>query len=586
MLLIPVLNPPRKSGKRRKNVATKKKTRRRSTIRTTTRKRGKLTWTEAAAVSGALYPKSYPKWHEKAGQKTGSRAGKAMSKFDALRWKRPVVGYLTSQMVREWYDPTHGGATARKGTKRMKGAVELFKTREGQLAQYRKEHGTPWKRHPQYYKRGKKKGKRKKDYKVLFGKVKFRSGRGPASSVKVYRGFSPSQRQIDRLVAGGFAGHTSAPGGKVKLNKPRRRRKARKRPARTKSGRFRKKARKNPRRRTRGKKRKSTRRRRRKAPQLYNNPRRRKRRRKSKRKGRRRRKAYSYKANPRRRKRRRKSKARPRRRKRRKKAYKANPRGRKCRRRRRRRKSTGMRRYSNNPMRILKGMINDLKDTPKWITAGHILFGMGLNGSLCGYALTRTPLARVRFLQQRGVVGSLARLAVCGLGAGVISAVGAIASRALGNPKLLRGARTNLLIGGMAYALANFAYEVMPGPAGMLFIPQVSAPQRRGLPSGGVEGWGPDYKYGYGGGMGSVISPEDLVAGESLARNVNEFSGMNDWMELSGLGSSGGAPVPMEDLRGYPGQYGGGMGGMNDWVELTSNNALVRAGFDPGVEAF
>jgi hypothetical protein len=39
----------------------------------------------------------------------------------------------------------------------------------------------------------------------------------------------------------------------------------------------------------------------------------------------------------------------------------------------------------------------------------------------------------------------------------------------------------------------------------------------------------------------------------------------------------------MEDLRGYPGQYGGGMG---DWVELTSNNALVRAGFDPGTEAF
>jgi hypothetical protein len=209
---------------------------------------------------------------------------------------------------------------------------------------------------------------------------------------------------------------------------------------------------------------------------------------------------------------------------------------------------------------------------------------MGLNGSLCGFALTRTPLARVGFLQQRGVVGSLARLVVCGLGAGAISAAGAIAARALGNPKLLRGARTNLLIGGMAYALANFAYEMFPGTAGMLFIPQVTAPsRRRSLPTSDVSGWGPDYKYGYGGGMGSVISPEDLVAGESLARNVNEFSGMNDWMELSGMGSSGGAPVPMEDLRGYPGQYGGGM---NDWVELTSNNALVKAGFDPGVEAF
>ncbi len=186
--MIPVLmNPPRRT-----KVATKKKTKKRrsSVVRTTTRKRGKLTWTEAAAVSGALYPKKYPRWHEKGGQKTGSRSGKAMSKFDALRWKRPVVGFLTRQMVREWYDPSRGGATARKSSKRMKKAVTLFKKREEQLAEYRKQQGTPWKRHPQKYKIGKKKGQRKKDFKVVRGKVKFRSGRGPASSVRVYRGFS------------------------------------------------------------------------------------------------------------------------------------------------------------------------------------------------------------------------------------------------------------------------------------------------------------------------------------------------------------------------------------------------------------
>ena len=88
--------------------------------------------------------------------------------------------------------------------------------------------------------------------------------------------------------------------------------------------------------------------------------------------------------------------------------------------------------------------------------------------------------------------------------------------------------------------------------------------------------------------MGMVMSPEDLVAGESLARNVNEFSGMggmggmNDWMELSGLGQ-GGTPVPLEDLRGYPGQYGGGM---NDWVELNATSGIVEAGFNPGAETF
>jgi len=50
--------------------------------------------------------------------------------------------------------------------------------------------------------------------------------------------------------------------------------------------------------------------------------------------------------------------------------------------------------------------------------------------------------------------------------------------------------------------------------------------------------------------------------------------------------------VPLEDLRGYPGQYGGGMNdwmelsGMGDWVEIDPNANLVKAGFDPGTETF
>jgi hypothetical protein len=583
MLLIPVLNPPKKSGKRRNKVATKKKTKRRSsTVRTTTRKKGKLTWTEAARASGAVYPAKYPQWHDKAGEKTGSKKGMPMSKWEALQWKRPVVGYISQKMVRDWYDPKTGGATARKNSKQMKAATARWAAAEAKMAEFRKKSGTPWKRHTEYYKRdvknkaGKvihKKGSRKKDYKVLFGKVKFRTGRGPSRTIKVRRGFSPSQSQIDSLIRGGFAGHTSAPGGKVKLNKPRRRKKAKRR--RSARNNPKTKARKNPRRKARkakknphrkAKARKNPRRKARKAKR--NAPKRRvKSRRKKRRKNpARKRNAYSHKAKPKRRKRK-KAKARK------------NP-GRKVRRRRRVRRNPGLKLPA-----VLQGMVTDLQSAPKWITAGHILIGAGSNAALCGYLLTRGPLARVRFLQQRGLVGSVSRLALCGLSAGAISAAGAFAAKALGNPKLLRGARTNLLIGGMAYALANFLYEVMPGTAGMLMIPQMSAPRSRALASGGetMQGYGPDYKYGYGGGMGAVISPEDLVAGESLARNVNEFSGMGDWMELSGLGSSGGAPVPMEDLRGYPGQYCGGMG---DWVELTSNNALVKAGFDPRVEAF
>lgn len=589
MLLIPVLNPPRKPKKGRKNVAKKAKKKSKanpspSPVRTTTRKKGKLTYVEAARASAAVYPKAYPGWHEKAGQKTGSRAGRPLSKEDALRYKRPIVGYLTRQMIREWHDPSKGGATAGSDTARLHKAAELFKTREKQLADYRKVMGTPWKRHAQKYKRGPKKGQRKKDYKIVGGKVKFRASRGPVSTVKVFRGFSPSLRTINRLVEGGFAGGLSAPGGKMKLNKPRRRKKARRSVSKNKP------VRKNAKRRLKAKAVK--------VPQLWNKPKKRKKVRRKKavlknpmrknakrRKPAKRHKAYAYKAkkNPKRRRRVRKNAIKvkankPRRRKARKFGMvKAN----KPRRRRRKARKFGMVKFSKNPMSILKGMVSDLKSAPKWITAGHILLGAGTTAAAAGFMLTRTPLARISFLQQRGVVGSLSRLALVGLTAGGISAAGALLSRLIGNPRLLRGAQTNLLIGGFAYGMANFLYEVMPGTAGMLMIPQVSAPTRVGV-SGLGRYYGPDYKYGYGG-MGSVESPEALVAGESLARNVNEFSGMNDWMELSGLGSSGGAPVPMEDLRGYPGQYGGGM---NDWVELDSMGAMVEAGFDPGTQAF
>jgi hypothetical protein len=486
-----------------------------------TRKTG-MSYSEAARASGAVYPKKFPSWHKKAGRSTGALAGKPLTKGDALMWKRPVVGYINRKMVKGWWHPTEGGAGARRGSKRMKAAIAWYKEWEKAMKASRKVRRSHWKRKPERYKRGPKKGRIKKDYKVTKDdKVKFRKGRGPMSYVKVFRGFSPSTPEISDLVRAGQAGHMFAPGGKVKLNKPRRRKKARRRrPAAKKNPRRRKRrvqAKKNPRHKAKGKKRPTRRKKRRVS--MLNNPRRKKRRGKKRRRA----KAVRRRKNPVRRKRRKtKAKANPRRRR---KARKG---------RRRRRRSTGMRRYSKNPMGILKGMLKDLKDTPKWITAGHILFGAGANATLCGWALTRTPLARVRFLQERGILGSVARLAMCGLGAGAISAAGALAARALGNPKLLRGARTNLLIGGMAYALANFLYEVAPGTAGMFMIPQVSTP-RRGIASASMEGWGPDYKYGYGG-MGAVVSPEDLVAGESLARNVNEFSGMGDWMELSGLG--------------------------------------------------
>ncbi|GAG38097.1 unnamed protein product, partial [marine sediment metagenome] len=236
----------------------------------------------------------------------GALAGRTMTKGDALEWKRPVVGYMNRAMVKGWHHPTEGGAGARRGSKRMKKAVSWFKTWQTAMKSSRKVRRSHWKRTPERYKRGPKKGRIKKDYKVTdAGKVKFRKGRGPVSRIPVWRGFSPSDNEISALVRAGQAGHMFAPGGKVKLNKPRRRKKARRRrPAAKKNPRRRKKAKKNPRRRKKAKAKRSPRRKRRRVP-MFNNPKRKKR--KGRRRTKRRAKAVRRRKNPRRR---RKTKAR------------------------------------------------------------------------------------------------------------------------------------------------------------------------------------------------------------------------------------------------------------------------------------
>ena len=84
--------------------------------------------------------------------------------------------------------------------------------------------------------------------------------------------------------------------------------------------------------------------------------------------------------------------------------------------------------------------------------------------------------------------------------------------------------------------------------------------------------------YGPVSGLGMVESPEALVAGESMA------------MQMKGLGSSGGMPVPIEDIRGMGGMSDwmelSGMSGMGDWVEMAPDSSLVMSGFNPGSESF
>ena len=71
-------------------------------LRTKTGKKRSITWLEAARSSGAVYAD-----------------GSAMTKKDALTSHRPVVGYLTRGMIKDWYDPRTGGSASRVGARRV-----------------------------------------------------------------------------------------------------------------------------------------------------------------------------------------------------------------------------------------------------------------------------------------------------------------------------------------------------------------------------------------------------------------------------------------------------------------------------------
>lgn len=560
----------------------RKKAGKRPYTRTGYKKGRRMTWAEAAHHSGAVYPKKYPAGHPKAGKKH-PKAGRAMTKEDALKYQRPVVGYLSRDMIKGFYDQvlTPGGRLT-KSKKKINKAYQWLSEWNDALANLRKRRGSAWLRAPQSYKRSGKtkkgrkyeKGDRRPDYRVYWSddpaawqsgagqhlRVKFRKGRGPVSRIPVVRGIGPSEKLVAELETGGFGGPLDAPGGTVKLNRGRkrktsRRRKARrKNPARTSKGRFKKKKRSSNRRR----------RRRKKKAKAWNPKRRRRRKKKkttSKRRRSRRRKSGA--SNPKRRRKRRSSK-RPR--YRRKKSYAKNPR-------KRRRKNKG---YAKNPF---KAQLSQIQSRAFWLTVAHV--GVGITGTalISSQVMKLGPVRRIAL--SPGLAGKFGRFAICLGSAGLLSA-GAYMLRKV---KLV-GQRgwVNVLVGGTVYCTANLLAELIGG-AGL--IPAIGVPAAGGNMSGLGSYYDPELPYGsYPGqypGMGAVMSPEDLVAGESLARNVNEFSGMSDWMELSGLGSSGGTPVPLEDLRGYPGQYGGGM---NDWVEFQPSSGLVQAGFNPGAEAF
>lgn len=524
-----------------------------------------IKWTEAAAASGAVYPAGHKK---RIKGKLKDVSGRVMTKDDALRYQRPVVGFLTRGMISGFYDRVLEGNRVTKSKKKLAEAQAWIREKSKRLAQARRKRASPWKRSPQYYTKsgvtpqGKKykKGQRKPDYKQSWSskkakfqrgggkhlRVKHRKGRGPVARTSLFRGFSPSQAEIFELESGGFGGPLSEPGGVVQHNR-RRRRKTRRNARRRSAARTTKK---NPRRRRkvsankrRRRKKKTTRRRKRRNSsklKVYNNPRRRRRKKKTRRRRRKvsankRRRSYGYR-------RRRKVSANPRRR-----------RG------RRRVKRNARRRVRKN---FLGMQLAQAQSMSFWKGVAGILGGMGGTALLSNWAMQQQWISGWAY--EPGLMGHVKRTAVRSASAALISA-GAYAGRSV------LGARAwqTTLAGGAAYTLGMVLLEATP-LGRMLGLGMGMPMSYSAMPANGQAG------------MGSVLSPRQLVEGESASRLSSEFSGMNDWMELSGLGT--GYPVPIEDLRGYPGQYGGGM---SDWVEFKPDTGFVqRHEFAPSEEHF
>lgn len=553
--IVPVLNPPPEAegGTRRKRVATRKKTRRRGGSKKRKNPRGGSTWAESAMQAGAYYGVGHP------------REGLVMSKPDALKAKIPVPRFLTPTMIRDWHSTVVPGV--RKNSKAYKAAVAKLKKQSRALAAKRaKRPITPAKRDKKF--RSKLKYQKAKAKKL---KTKAPKRAKPFRSVGLLRGRGVTKKKAGELIEAGFAVKPTAAQRKKGLRmaaNPKRRRKSAKKKAGTRrrrgpGGRF--KANPKRKRKTTAKKRRKTTKKRKTTAKKRKNPRRKTKARK----------------NPKR-KVKRTAKGRF-------KKMKANPKRKKAKARKGKKRKFAMAKYKRNPgvMTALKAQWSKFTKPPIWITAFHALAGMGGTIAMDHYfnVAPWVPMA----LKRRGIP-SLALTA----GSGVLVSTGAFLLEGLAAKsksstlkKATQNMGTNVLVGSLVTVVVKAAYELMPDQAAKVGVPRLESGRvMAAAPAEGTSGLGyysdgPDYSRGF----GSVESPEDLVAGESLARQVNEFHGLGQ----------GGHPVPIEDIRGmgdwmelsgYPGQYGGGYGGMGDWVEMEPQAPMVQQGFNPAVENF
>jgi len=283
--------------------------------------------------------------------------------------------------------------------------------------------------------------------------------------------------------------------------------------------------------------------------------------------------------------RRRKAAAKRRRSPRRKRRARSNPGYRLNGRKRKRRKSRKSRRNPGPKLGLKQKLNSFLKGS--WVTpAVHGLIGV----SAAAYGPKLAMMAGRNGYGAEGLAWST--LSTFGA-ASLIGALGAYGKKGTLLSSCCKNGFRNVLAGGMGYVLAKviMEYAVDSWPAnqirnaagGLMTGGMMSGMGGLGLyNTGHYPGQYPSYPALPGhAGLGSVESPEALVEGESIARQMSEVGGMGDWMTLDGLGGMG-QPIPIEDIRGM-----GEAGGMGDWVEFDPGSppALMPAGF-PGAQSF
>jgi hypothetical protein len=227
---------------------------------------------------------------------------------------------------------------------------------------------------------------------------------------------------------------------------------------------------------------------------------------------------------------------------------------------------------------MLPAQLEQLKNVQFWATAAHVGVGMGLTGLATNMILGTRFATKLRFMP--GIGGALGRAVVSAGTAALVGYAGGKVAEMAPAPmkKAVAGAGRNLLIGGLTYTLVKFLYEAAPAVASK-FLPGIEAPTARprvtaaAAPAAAEPMAGLGY-YGLGQ-ESSVTSAENIVEGESAARAMGN---VGDFLEMTGMGGSGGVPIPVQDFQnldgmgalapmGYPGQYGGPPPGGYPYVE-------------------